>query len=154
MSMKVAAASVAEREQWLKPAEFHMPAGIIGFPDARTIELIYNLEELPFMWLRCVENTALNFIVIEPQSVVPGYTFEISNEDAASLGISDPEDTFVLNIVTFRPHEPEAATVNLMGPIVINRRTLAGRQIVITNFGEYSARHPLLQQEAAGVSGT
>ena len=87
MSMKVAVGSVAEQEQWLKPAEFVMPAGIIGFPDARKIELIYNPEELPFMWLRCVENPALNFIVIEPQTLVPEYTFELSNEDAAGLGI-------------------------------------------------------------------
>jgi flagellar assembly factor FliW len=153
MSMKVAVGSVAEQEQWLKPAEFIMPAGIIGFPDARNIELIYNPEELPFMWLRCVENPALNFIVIEPQSLLPDYAFELSDEDAVRLDIQSPDDAFVLNIVTFRPTEPEAATVNLIGPIVINRRTRAGRQIVISNFGEYSARHPLLQTQTADVTG-
>ncbi|MGH8018576.1 MAG: flagellar assembly protein FliW [Opitutaceae bacterium] len=151
MSMKVAVGSTAEQEQWLKPAEFNMPAGIIGFPEARNIELIYNPGELPFMWLRCVENPALNFIVIEPQAVLPGYAFELSDEDAARLDVQSPDDAFVLNIVTFRPNDPEAATVNLIGPIVVNRHTRVGRQIVISNFGEYSARHPLLQAETAGA---
>ncbi len=151
MSMKVAVGSTVEQEQWLKPAEFNMPAGIIGFPDARNIELLYNPGELPFMWLRCVENPALNFIVIEPQSALPDYTFELSDEDAAGLDIDTPDDAFVLNIVTFRPSDPEAATVNLIGPIVINRRTCVGRQIVIANFGEYSARHPLLQAQTTGA---
>jgi flagellar assembly factor FliW len=153
MSMKVAAAAVDEQEHWLKPAEFHMPAGIIGFPEARTIELLYNPEELPFMWLRCLENPALNFIVVEPRSVLPDYAFELGDEDAAALDILSPEDAFVLNIVTFKPEAPEAATVNLIGPVVVNRRTRTGRQIVIANFGEYSARHPLVAQTAGDVTG-
>ncbi len=147
--MKVANAHASEQEQWLKPMEFTLPAGLIGFPEARRIELIYNPEELPFLWLRCAEEQALNFIVVEPHVLVSDYAIEISDDDAARLGIAAPEDAFLLNIVTIRPAAPEHATVNLIGPIVVNRRTLVGRQVVIANFHDYSARHPLVGTEAA-----
>ena len=150
MSMKVAAENVFDQETWLKPLEFTLPAGLIGFPEATHVELIYNPEELPFMWLRSTQDHALNFIVIEPLGHIPGYCAEMTDEDAAMLGIERAEDAFVLNIVTFHPDEPETATANLIGPVVVNRRTLVGRQIVIANFADYSARHPLLPQETAG----
>jgi hypothetical protein len=46
MSLKLSAETVAEQDYWLKPMEFSLPAGLIGFPDARRVELIYNPEEL------------------------------------------------------------------------------------------------------------
>jgi flagellar assembly factor FliW len=152
MSLKFSAETVAEQEHWLKPMEFSLPAGLIGFPDVRQLELIYNPEELPFMWLRAAENRALNFIVIEPQGLVPGYTIELSDDEAALLGIESAADVLLFNIVTLRAEAPESATVNLIGPIVVNRRTLVGRQMVITNFAGYSARHPLLAATHAGAA--
>ena len=38
----------------------------------------------------------------------------------------------ILNIVTLKRQTPLEATVNLVGPIVINRRTREGRQLVIS----------------------
>lgn len=148
MSIKVAAENVLDQETWLKPMEFTLPAGLIGFPDANRLELIYSPEELPLMWLRSVDDPALNFIVVEPRGLLPDYVFEIGDEDAVQLGLEDPEDTLVLNIVNFRAERPEASTVNLIGPIVVNRRTCAGRQIVIGNYADYSARHPLFAPAA------
>lgn len=152
MSIKVAPESLPEREEWLKPMEFTLRHGLIGMPDARRLELILNPEELPFMWLRSVDDPALNFIVIEPQGLLAGYAIELSDDDAASLEIAGADDAYLLNIVTLRPDEPDGATVNLIGPIVINRRTLVGRQIVISNFADYSARQPLLAADAAGTA--
>jgi len=33
--------------------------------------------------------------------------------------------------------------VNLKGPIVINRRTLIGKQVILNNASRYSLHHPL-----------
>ena len=151
--MKLETASVLEQDIWLKPGEIHLPRGLIGFPEAQRLELIYNPEELPFMWLRSTDNRSLNFIVIEPFGLVPRYVVEISDEDSAQLAIKRPEEALLLNIVNFRPDEPGSATVNLIGPIAINRRTLVGRQIVIANYADYSARHPLVAPEAAAAAG-
>ena len=149
MSMKVASESLPPQETWLKPLEFDLPAGLIGFADLRRVELIVNPGELPFMWLRDVDNHALNFVVVEPLQLFPGYTIDLADEDAARLAITTPGDTLIFNIVNIRDDEPEAATVNLIGPIVVNRHTRAGRQVVITNYADYSARHPLLASAAA-----
>lgn len=149
MSLKLSAESIADQDHWFKPLEFSLPAGLIGFADVHRVELIYNPDELPFMWLRAVENHALNFIVVEPQGLVPGYTIEMSDDDAALLGVNQVADTLLFNIVNLRAEFPDAATVNLIGPIVVNRHTRVGRQIVITNFLEYSARHPLLAVAAS-----
>jgi flagellar assembly factor FliW len=148
MSMKVAPNTANDQETWLKPLEFELQSGLIGFPEARKIELILNPEELPFMWLRSVHDHGLNFVVVEPQGIIPDYSIEISDDDADRLAIKNPADVFILNIVTIRSTGADAATVNLIGPIVINRQTLVGRQIVITNFADYSARHPLVAVES------
>lgn len=142
--MKVAPNTASDQETWLKPMEFELQSGLIGFPEARKIELILNPEELPFMWLRSADDHGLNFVVVEPQGIIPDYSIEISDDDAGRLGINDPADAFILNIVTIRASGADAATVNLIGPIVVNRQTLVGRQIVIANFADYSARHTLV----------
>ncbi len=152
MSLKLSASSVAEQDLWLKPMEFSLPAGMIGFPEVQRLELILNPEELPLMWLRAVHNHALNFIIVEPQGLIPDYVVEISDDDAELLGIASAADVLLFNVVNLRADTPESATVNLIGPIVVNRRTLVGRQIVIANFGEYSARHALLSAADATAS--
>jgi len=150
MSIKVATDAALDRAQWLRPVAFELPAGMIGFPEATRLEVILNPEELPFMWLRCVDNHSLSFIVLEPHALIPGYTIELSDDDAARLGIEQPEDVYLFNVVNFKADHPEAATVNLIGPVVVNRRTLKGRQMIIANYADYSARHPLIATGSAG----
>jgi flagellar assembly factor FliW len=45
--------------------------------------------------------------------------------------------------------QPVEATVNLVGPIVVNRRTRVGRQLVISNYSRYSAHHSLVENSQA-----
>jgi flagellar assembly factor FliW len=52
----------------------------------------------------------------------------------------------VLNIVTLRDTVPASASVNLTGPIIINRRTLQAKQVVISNYMGY--RTPYILGEA------
>ncbi len=58
----------------------------------------------------------------------------------------------VLNIVTLQQHSPLDATVNLIGPILVNRRTRIGRQLVIANYSKYSARHVLVHRNRTAVA--
>jgi flagellar assembly factor FliW len=50
----------------------------------------------------------------------------------------------VLNIVTVSRSLPPTATVNLVGPVIINRRLGIAKQVVLANHSRYSARHPLV----------
>ena len=119
------------------------PQGIFGFPDLATCELIYNPEELPFMWLQEQKKDGLAFIVLEPIGFIPDYTVEIPDADVAFLGIESPDDVLILNIVTIDKDVPQKITANLVGPLIVNRRSRQGKQVIITNYERYSAKYEL-----------
>jgi flagellar assembly factor FliW len=118
-----------------------LPYGLLGFERVHNYVLLTKPEEEPFLWLQMVGDTKKAFLVVPPHFVVPDYGPDLSELDVAFLELEDPSDAFILNIVTMRG--PGQATVNLKGPIVINRRTLIGKQIIPVNAAEYAIRHPL-----------
>ena len=120
-----------------------LPQGLFGFADVRFLDLVYDEEELPFMWLREEKKDGLAFIVLEPGGIIPNYSVEVSDADVQVLGITGPEDTMILNIVTLPPDQVGKISLNLVGPIIVNRRTLVGKQCIINNHEEFSARHVL-----------
>lgn len=118
-----------------------MPAGILGFETVKNYELLGSREEAPFMWLRMADDPNLAFLVIEPSFVVESYQPDVSETEVEFLGLSSAEDAWVLNIVTL--HGDGQATVNLKGPILINRHTLVAKQVVPLNAADYALQHPL-----------
>lgn len=127
---------------------FTLPQGIIGFRDYTQAELLYQPDHLPFLWMKLSNgNDAVHFIVIEPAGLISDYTPEIFDDDAASLELRDGAEAMVLNIVTMEQQRPVEAKVNLIGPIILNRRTRLGRQLVISNYSRYSAHHPLVESQ-------
>jgi len=120
-----------------------LPQGLFGFSKIRNMELMFDREELPFMWLREEQEDGLAFVVLEPGGVLPDYSVEIADADIKVLGITGPEDTMILNIVTLLPEQASKISLNLVGPIIVNRKTLVGKQCIINNHEDYSARHIL-----------
>ena len=47
-----------------------LPDGLFGFAEIRSMELVFDHEELPFMWLREDKQDGLAFVVIEPTKVL------------------------------------------------------------------------------------
>jgi flagellar assembly factor FliW len=129
--------------------EIILPHGIIGFGAYKSAELLYLPDHLPFLWMKLKGPETLQFIVIEPGGIIPGYAPEIFDEDALQLGVRDPSEAMILNIVTLLRQNPVDATVNLIGPLVVNRRTRIGRQLVISNYSRYSAHHALIENPQA-----
>ena len=121
--------------------EVRMPAGLLGFEHIKNFLLIAKPAEAPFRWLQVKNNPSLAFIVIEPLYFAPDYRPDIPQADVDFLGLTSPDDAVVYNIVTLRG--PRNATVNLKGPIVINRNTGVAKQVVIANAVEYYVQHPL-----------
>jgi flagellar assembly factor FliW len=114
---------------------------MLGFEQIKDYLLISNPGEEPFRWLQVKNNPALAFVVLEPFLAAPDYHPDISQADVDFLGLTSAEDALLYNIVTL--HGPNKATVNLKGPVVFNRHTLIGKQVIIANAAEYSVRHPL-----------
>ncbi|PAW67763.1 MAG: flagellar assembly protein FliW [Opitutia bacterium Tous-C1TDCM] len=132
--------------------QLELPYGLIGFAQYKRAELLYLPDHLPFLWMK-LHSAAddLHFIVIEPGGIVPGYEPEIFDLDAEALDLRDPAEAMILNVVTLKRQHPVEATVNLIGPLVVNRRTRIGRQLVISNYSRYSASHALVENSQAPV---
>ena len=134
--------------------EIILPQGLIGFGAYKRAELLYLPDHLPFLWMKLSNpDTAdvLHFIVIEPGGIVPGYEPEIFDGDAEHLGLAGPAEAMMLNIVTLQRQTPVEATANLIGPIVVNRRTRIGLQLVISNYSRYTAHHALVEHSQASA---
>ncbi|MDA8399522.1 MAG: flagellar assembly protein FliW, partial [Actinomycetota bacterium] len=73
------------------------------------------------------------------------YTVRIDEDTATELEITNPKDALILNIVTLpAPGQNSTPTVNLLGPIIVNRQTRAARQIVLHD-SDYSVAAPMVR---------
>jgi flagellar assembly factor FliW len=132
---------------------FTLPQGIIGFRDYTHAELLYLPDHLPFLWMKLSNGQdTVHFVVIEPAGLIADYTPEVFDDDAAQLDLRDSSEAMVLNVVTLEQQRPLEAKVNLIGPILVNRRTKIGRQLVISNYSRYSAHHPLVESTPAAAA--
>lgn len=119
----------------------HLPLGLLGFERIKRYALLQDPKEAPFGWLQVVTDPGLAFLVVPVLDIMPDYAPDISAEDAEFIGLESPADALVFCIVTLRGDG--SATMNLKGPVIINRNTLCGKQVVIANAAQYSVQHPL-----------
>jgi flagellar assembly factor FliW len=124
-----------------------LPLGLLGFEKYKEYVLLADPAEQPFAWLRVAGNTSLAFVVMDPFVVVPDYKPEIPQADVDFLGIKEAADALLLVIVTI--HNQSRATMNLKGPVVINRHSHIAKQVIIANAMDYSVEHLLPVAETA-----
>ena len=117
------------------------PLGLLGFEQVKNYVLLTNPGEEPFMWLQMLDGTHKSFLLVSPFLVSRDYQPDIADDDVEFLGLTGPADALVVNIVTLRGGGQ--ATVNLKGPIVINRHTMVGKQVIPNNVSQYALNHPL-----------
>ena len=144
--MKCANPSEAELPEVAAFCEVRLPMGLLGFEHIKQYLLISSLAEEPFRWLRVKDDPSLAFLVLEPFIALAEYQPDIPDVDVEFLGLREPGDAVLYNIVTLRGRQ--SATINLKGPIVINRHTGVGKQVIIANAAQYSVHHPLPEAEA------
>ena len=131
----------------LDGSELYLDAGLPGFPGVHRFRLMpWGGATGPFSLLMCLDAEELAFVVAPPAVFFPDYTPEIDRTTADRLGIVSPDDAAVYVIVTLGP-TPVDATVNLLGPLIVNRRNLLAAQVVLEGSG-WDVRTPLITQEA------
>ena len=139
--MKCSTLIDTETPEMATASQVRLPMGLLGFEHLTDYVLVSNPAEEPFLWLQVKGNGPLAFVVVNPFLIAPDYQPDLPQADVDFLGIQDPDDAVLLNIVTL--HAAGRATVNLKGPIVINRQSLRGKQVVLANASEYAVEHPL-----------
>ena len=125
-------------------AVLEFPNGLIGLGGTR-YTLLAREESAPFLWLHSVDDPSLAIPVTNPGLFFATYEVEVSDSEAARIGISDAADAQVY--VTVRAAEAiEEFRANLRAPIlVVGTR---GHQVINEAKG-FSVRAPLFAEVAA-----
>lgn len=117
---------------------------LAGFPECSAYALIDHVRadgttSASVFWFQAAERPFQAFVVTDPWGVFTEYSPEISDADAAQLGLVNFEDARVFAILTV-PRTPSGITVNLRGPIVVNMAKRVAKQVILLN-DEYHTRH-------------
>ncbi|MGA1534295.1 MAG: flagellar assembly protein FliW [Planctomycetota bacterium] len=131
----------------------HFPRGMVGLPEARQFVFLHDEGTPgPVFWMQSIDDPSLAFLVCEPEPFFPGYEIELEEADQALLCIEQEAEALVCVLLVV-PEDPSGITANLRGPVVINRRTRTGVQLILVG-EEYSTRAPLFGGAAPGETVT
>jgi len=127
------------------------PQGLLGFEPLKDYVLL-DAERQPFFWLQSIDDERVAFIIIDPFIFRPDYEANIDNDELKVINISDPEKALIFSIVTIPAAGP--MTANLQGPLVINRDTRRGLQVILTD-PSWKTKHDIIAElEAANLMST
>jgi flagellar assembly factor FliW len=107
-------------------AVIEFPTGLIGLGGAH-YALLANDEMSAIVWLQSLDDPSLALPVTNPGRFFDDYIVELSDAEAARIGITDPDHADVW--VTVRATEMlEDCTANLRAPILVSRGR--GHQVI------------------------
>ena len=109
----------------------HFPRGLAGFEDERDFILLQIRPEAPLLILQSTSNPTVGLLVADPYSFMDKtvYVPAVGEAEKQLLQIADLGETAVLVTVSIPAGQPEAAVLNLAGPIVINSQARLGLQV-------------------------
>ena len=119
------------------------PDGIIGFEGITSYFLI-DSKEGPYYWLQSEEHPELAFILINPRIFMTDYKLMVQSGDLEAIGVEEQSDLLDFAIVTV-PEDHKKISANLMGPIIINKKTRVARQVISEN-DEYGVKHYIMEE--------
>ena len=117
-------------------AVIEFPHGLIGLGGAR-----YALVGEPddaIVWLHSVDDPDLAVPVAKPWAFFPDYAVDLSDEEAARLGITDPGEAEVLVVVRVGA-TPQECFANLKAPVLV----AGGKGHQVLNEADAPLRAPL-----------
>lgn len=97
--------------------------------------------------LHAATEPTTRLFVLDASLHLPDYSPVISEEQGDSLGVTDPDQAFLL--VVANP-APSGTTVNLMAPIIVNATTGVSAQVILEN-QDFPLRAALQRRAAAAA---
>ena len=130
---------------------FRFPHGLPGFAHEKAFALLPYEPDSPFFLLQSTTNPDLTFELVDPFTYFKDYSFELPDEMAQELGLSDENPPLIFCIVTVRG-ELAQMTANLKAPLVINTQTRTALQLVLdgTSYTMRERLFPPTQTEKGG----
>ena len=122
----------------------HFPEGIFAFEHLKKYTLIPTKKKLSFKWLQSLEDKNIAFLVTDPTGFLPNYSPAIYEERLSIIEAKTHTDVNLYCIVTVPFNKPEAMTINLQGPILINLKKMLAAQL-ISEDESHSIREPLIK---------
>ncbi|HOZ71217.1 MAG TPA: flagellar assembly protein FliW [Spirochaetales bacterium] len=123
-----------------------IPDGLIGFKKFTKYALL-DAPQKPYFFLQSTELAELCFILLDPFLFRPDYSVDAADEAMSALGVTGPDDALVLSLVTVPP-DGGPVTANLMGPLVIGRKSRRGAQVVLAD-PRWRTKHDVMAEMAA-----
>ena len=78
---------------------FSFPEGIAGFEDCRRFKVFHEEGKTTVFWLQSVDDVAVAFPIVAPESLDIEYQIELSDADCALIDLQDAKDIAVAVIV-------------------------------------------------------
>jgi len=123
----------------------HFKQGIFGFEDVHEFVLLDSPDNSPFYWLQAEKQPETAFVLIDPKIKFTDYKLKLDAKDREELNLNSDNDIIIFVIVTIYEN-PMDITINLLGPIIINKVTHEAKQVINQN-DNYSVKHPLFAKE-------
>lgn len=121
--------------------ELSFVAPLLGLEQLTRFALVSLGEDAPLFSLTSLDDPEVSVLVLAPAAVFDDYAPELDAVTRAALGLDADEDPLLLVVLT-TGNSFEDSTANLLAPVVVNQRTLAAAQVVLTG-SELPLRAPL-----------
>jgi len=124
---------------------FNFIEPILGYEQFSKFVLLDHSPDSPFKWLQSAEDPDLAFPITFPAFFGIEYQFVIPEDKAKKLELTNADNLLSFNISSVPQGNPQNATVNLVGPIVVNTDNKKSMQLVLTN-ANFSTKHRLFNK--------
>ena len=120
---------------------FEVKSEILGFENIKELKLS-NIDEL-FSTLSSTQDENISFTVVNPHKLRE-YNFDISDEVAKTLNITDEKELMVYNIVLIQ-NPLDTSKINFLAPLIFNKvnNTMAQTVLEVNNHQEYGLSESL-----------
>ena len=110
---------------------FTFPEGIAGFEDCKRFKLFHEEGKTTVFWLQSVDDTAVTFPIVAPESLDIEYEIELSDTDCQLIELQNVGDAAVVVIVYRDEAEGGKIAANTRSPVILNSRSRKGMQKIL-----------------------
>ena len=107
----------------------HFPQGLVGFEEEREFVLLQLRPDAAMLILQSMKTPQLGLLVADPFSFIESFKPVVGEAEMDLLQLKTLDDAAILVTVSIPNGQPDNATLNLSGPVIINHQARIGIQV-------------------------